>query len=68
MKQFDQALPLLKQALDILHGVLPPGHPNILSAQRSIENLRRVMGAESTGNSWLRRGIQKLNVLKKFNF
>jgi tetratricopeptide (TPR) repeat protein len=53
MKQFDQALPLLEQALDIWHEVLPPGHPNILSAQGSLENLRRVMGAKSTGNSWL---------------
>jgi tetratricopeptide (TPR) repeat protein len=68
MNQFDQALPLLEQALNIRHEVLPPGHPDILSTQRSLEVLRRVMGVKSTGNSWLRRGIQKLNVLKKFNF
>jgi tetratricopeptide (TPR) repeat protein len=51
MKQFEQALPLLEQALDIWHKVLPPGHPDILGTQRSLENLRRVMGVKSTGNS-----------------
>jgi tetratricopeptide (TPR) repeat protein len=51
MKQFEQALPLLEQALDIWHEVLPPGHPDILSTQESLENLRQVMGAKSTGNS-----------------
>jgi tetratricopeptide (TPR) repeat protein len=51
MKQFEQALPLLEQALDIWHEVLPPGHPYILGTQESLENLRQVMGAKSTGNS-----------------
>jgi tetratricopeptide (TPR) repeat protein len=45
-EKYDRALLLLEEALSIRQAVLPAEHPDVLGTQRSLVNLREVMGEE----------------------
>ena len=47
MGQYDRALPLFEQAVDILEEALGQEHPNTKSGQENLRSLREKLGIEN---------------------